>query len=388
MEKIEDDQRILIIDDQLANTQLLEGFLKLNRHENFRSINDSRMAIDEIKGYKPDLLLLDVMMPHVNGIEILGILKEEGILDGPMRVMVLTADSTKETLQLVLKSGAHDMLRKPFDFVELELRVRNLLHTNSIMKKLNDQSLHLAGLVEERTRALSLKNEELEQFIYVASHDTQEPLRMITGFMQLLQKKYADQLDEKGNQYIDYAIDGATRMKTLIKDMLDFSRAGKLEADDLKQVDLNDLFRDVMLGLKRVIDNSNAKIDIDALPPVQAMDAPVRQVFQNLLINAITYQPEGQAPEIGISATKEQDGKVLVYVRDNGIGIDPEHQKKVFDIFTRLHNKDKYPGSGVGLSISKKLMERLGGTITLESVPGEGSTFCVVFPSNNKADQA
>ncbi len=388
MEKIEDDQRILIIDDQLANTQLLEGFLKLNRHENFRSINDSRMAIDEIKGYKPDLLLLDVMMPHVNGIEILGILKEEGILDGPMRVMVLTADSTKETLQLVLKSGAHDMLRKPFDFVELELRVRNLLHTNSIMKKLNDQSLHLAGLVEERTRALSLKNEELEQFIYVASHDTQEPLRMITGFMQLLQKKYADQLDEKGNQYIDYAIDGATRMKTLIKDMLDFSRAGKLEADDLKQVDLNDLFRDVMLGLKRVIDNSNAKIDIDALPPVQAMDAPVRQVFQNLLINAITYQPEGQAPEIGISATKEKDGKVLVYVRDNGIGIDPEHQKKVFDIFTRLHNKDKYPGSGVGLSISKKLMERLGGTITLESVPGEGSTFCVVFPSNNKADQA
>lgn len=376
------DARILIIDDQLVNTQLLESFLKLNSYKDFRSINDSRNALTEIEEYKPDLLLLDVMMPYISGIEILDILTKEDLLDGPMRVMVLTADASKDTLKQVLKSGAHDMLRKPFDLVELELRIRNLLHTNSIMKKLNDQSLHLASLVDERTMELSSKNEELEQFIHVASHDTQEPLRMITGFMQLLNKKYADKLDEKGRQYIEYAIDGASRMKTLIKDMLDFSRAGRLNAEDLETVDLNDVLSDVLLGLKRLTESSHAIIKYENLPNAVGLNAPVRQVFQNLLINAITYQPQGQIPVIDITASTQDNGQVMVFIRDNGIGIEPENQKKIFEIFTRLHNKEQYPGSGIGLSISKKLMERIGGTITLSSVPGEGSVFCIQFPEN------
>ena len=374
------DSRILIIDDQLANTQLLEGLLKINNFTNYKSVNDSRQALTEIKNCRPDLLLLDVMMPHVNGIEILEHLLIDGTLDSPMRVMVLTADVSKETLKLVLKSGAHDMLRKPFDLVELELRIRNLLHTNFIMKQLNDQSLHLASLVEQRTEELISKNEELEQFIHVASHDTQEPLRMITGFMQLLEKKYGDQLDDKGKQYIQYAIEGALRMKTLIKDILEFSKAGKIQNEDLEKVDLNELLNDALLGLQRFIENTNAKISFNDLPQTMALEAPLRQVFQNLLINAMTYQPEGQSPEIEITSA-EKDGSLLVFVKDNGIGIAPENQKKIFDIFTRLHNKEKYPGSGIGLSISKKLMERIGGTITVESSPEKGSVFCIHFPS-------
>lgn len=379
---INNTQKILIIDDQVANTELLENFLRINHFDNYRTINDSRKAIDEIQAYQPDLLLLDIMMPYVSGIDILNELRSAGILDSPMRVMVLTADATKETLKEVLKSGAHDMLRKPFDFVEFELRIRNLMHTNTLMKKLNDQALHLSELVDQRTEELLLKNEELEQFIYVASHDTQEPLRMITGFLQLLEKKYSTKLDEKGKQYIHLAVDGAARMKTLIKDMLAFSKAGKLNIEDLGLIDLNELIDDVLLGLKRLIDSSNALIKVDDLPKAIGMEAPMRQVIQNLLINAITYQPVGQQPIIKISSTIDESGSLNVLITDNGIGIAEEHQKKIFDIFTRLHTKETFPGSGVGLSISKKLMERMGGTITVKSTLGEGAIFSLIFSSD------
>lgn len=379
---INNTQKILIIDDQVANTELLENFLRINHFDNYRTINDSRKAIDEIQAYQPDLLLLDIMMPYVSGIDILNELRSAGILDSPMRVMVLTADATKETLKEVLKSGAHDMLRKPFDFVEFELRIRNLMHTNTLMKKLNDQALHLSELVDQRTEELLLKNEELEQFIYVASHDTQEPLRMITGFLQLLEKKYSTKLDEKGKQYIHLAVDGAARMKTLIKDMLAFSKAGKLNIEDLGLIDLNELIDDVLLGLKRLIDSSNALIKVDDLPKAIGIEAPMRQVIQNLLINAITYQPIGQQPIIKISSTIDESGSLNVLITDNGIGIAEEHQKKIFDIFTRLHTKETFPGSGVGLSISKKLMERMGGTITVKSTFGEGAKFSLIFSSD------
>lgn len=372
--------RILIVDDQILNTNLLENFLRVNGYVNYTSVNDSREVIQKVIENPPDLILLDIMMPHISGIEILNWLENEGFLNGPMRVMVLTADITKETLKEVLKSGAHDMLRKPFDFIELELRLKILLHTNSLIKQLNDQSVHLATLVAERTQELVLKNEELEQFIYVASHDTQEPLRMITGFLQLLEKKYSDQIDDKGKEYIHYAVDGAARMKILIKDMLDFSRAGTIKLDDMRLIDLNELLDDVSLGLKRMIEGAGATIEIDKLPEVKAIATPVRQILQNLLINGITYVEEGTVPHIRISLDHDGEDETVIVVSDNGIGIAEEYQKKVFEIFTRLHSKEKYPGSGIGLSISKKMMERMGGSISVSSVPGEGSRFYLHFP--------
>jgi signal transduction histidine kinase len=374
--------RILIVDDQPANTNLLENFLKINGFKHYLSTNDSREVQHLVREFKPDLLLLDIMMPHISGIEILAWLNETELLNSPMRVMVLTADITKETLKEVLSSGAHDMMRKPFDFVELELRLKNLLHANELMKQLNDQSLHLASLVEERTAELSQKNEELEQFIYVASHDTQEPLRMITGFLQLLEKKYSGQIDEKGKQYIHFAVDGAARMKTLIKDMLEFSRAGKLSRDDLNIIDLNEILQDVILGLQRLIDQTGTTISFQNLPKVEAISAPVRQIIQNLIINAITYQSADQQPIIEINSSIESNGEIKICISDNGIGISEENQKKIFDIFSRLHTKDDHPGSGMGLSISKKLMERMGGTISVKSSPKNGSIFCLHFPSS------
>lgn len=374
--------RILIVDDQPTNTNLLENFLKINGFKNYHSTNDAREVQQLVREFKPDLLLLDIMMPHISGIEILNWLKDSGFLNSPMRVMVLTADITKETLKQVLSSGAHDMMRKPFDFIELELRLKNLLHTNKLMKQLNDQSLHLTTLVEARTAELSQKNEELEQFIYVASHDTQEPLRMITGFLQLLEKKYSDQIDEKGKQYIHFAVDGAARMKTLIKDMLEFSRAGKLSRNDLDLIDLNEVLQDVMLGLQGLIKQTGASISSGNLPKVEAVSAPVRQVIQNLIINAITYQPKGQKAKIEITASTDNSGEIKICISDNGIGITEANLKKIFDIFSRLHTKEDYPGSGMGLSISKKLMERMGGSISVQSSPKNGSIFCLHFLSS------
>ena len=371
--------RILIVDDQEANTVLLENFLKMNGFSEFKSLNDSRKAIEEIENYAPDLLLLDVMMPYVSGIDILTMLHTAGKLNGPMRVMVLTADATKETLKQVLNSGAHDMLRKPFDFVELELRIRNLLQTNSIMKQLNDQSLHLSELVHHRTAELLNKNEELEQFIYVASHDTQEPLRMIIGFLQLIEKKYSSVIDEKGKEYIHFALTGADRMKRLIKEMLDFSRADKSILNDLEDVNTSEVLEDVKVGLGRAIEKLGAQLNYENMPFVKGVSAPIRQVFHNLINNAITYQPKDQQPIINIS--QQQDAhEIRIYIADNGIGIAEKDQKRVFDIFTRLHRREDYDGSGLGLSLSKKLMEKMGGSISLKSELGKGCEFCLHFP--------
>jgi signal transduction histidine kinase len=205
---------------------------------------------------------------------------------------------------------------------------------------------------------------------------------MITGFLQLLEKKYSGQIDEKGKQYIHFAVDGAARMKTLIKDMLEFSRAGKLGREDLDMIDLNEILEDVMLGLQGLIDQTGTTITFENLPKVEAVSAPVRQVFQNLIVNAITYQPEGQQPKIGITSSKESTGEVKICVSDNGIGITEENQKKIFDIFSRLHTREDYPGTGMGLSISKKLMERMGGSISVKSSPNNGSIFCLHFPDS------
>ncbi len=371
--------KILIIDDQEANTLLLENFLELNGYTDYHVINDSRKAIETIEFYRPDLILLDIMMPFISGLEILELLSEKGLLDSPLRVMVLTADVTKETLLNVLKSGANDILRKPFDLLELELRITNLLHSNHLLKRLEDDAYNLALIVEERTQELVQKNTELQQFIYVASHDTQEPLRMITGFLKLLKDKYGDQLDGKAKEYIDFSVKSAERLKMLISELLVFSRADADFSEQLEYVELNEVINDVLTLLQRKIQDSEAAIKVDKLPIVKAVYMPMRQILQNLICNAIIYQPADQLPEIEIYAEMDEF-ETRIFVSDNGIGIAEEDQQKIFNVFTRLHRREEFEGSGLGLSLSKKLIEKLGGKITIESDLGKGSRFCVHLP--------
>jgi len=241
-------------------------------------------------------------------------------------------------------------------------------------RKLSENRLNeLNESLRKQAKELSISNAELEQFAYVASHDLQEPLRMVTSFLTQLENKYCNIVDDRGKQYIHFAVDGAKRMRQIILDLLEYSRVGRTE-DKLEVVDLNKLVNDILALYRKQIEDQNARITFDHLPIIATFKTPVRQVLQNLIGNSLKYQKPGGTPIISISA-KETDDHWLISVRDNGIGIDPAYFDKIFIIFQRLHNREEYPGTGMGLAITKKIVENMGGTIGLISEKGKGSTF-------------
>jgi len=227
--------------------------------------------------------------------------------------------------------------------------------------------------LEKHIKELAISNAELEQFAYVASHDLQEPLRMITSFLTQLERKYGNVVDDKGKQYIHFAVDGAKRMRQIILDLLDFSRVGRME-DDLEEVDFNKLVNEILVLYRKPIEELQAIINIDNLPVMPTYKTPVRQVFQNLISNSLKYHNKNGPPVITISC-RETKTQYQFGVKDNGIGISSDYFDKIFIIFQRLHNKDEYSGTGMGLAIAKKIIENLGGKIWVESRESEGATF-------------
>lgn len=229
-----------------------------------------------------------------------------------------------------------------------------------------------------RARELAASNAELEQFAYVASHDLQEPLRMVTGFLTQLEKKYADQLDDKAKQYIDFAVDGGKRMRQIILDLLEYSRVGKTK-EDSKEVDLNEVVDEVTQLFRKLIADTKAKIEVEDLPVVEGFESPYLQIFQNLIDNALKYRSPDRDPEISITC-KDQGEKYHFIVKDNGIGIEEEYLENVFIIFKRMHTQDEIEGTGMGLSIVKKIIENMGGEIWISSEYGKGSEFHFTIP--------
>ena len=234
------------------------------------------------------------------------------------------------------------------------------------------QLTELHESIRRQSMKLLESNEELERFAYVASHDLQEPLRMVTSFLQLLQKKYDGQLDDTAQKYINFAVDGADRMKILILDLLEFSRISSLAVDHTV-IDLTGVIKKTLVTLKSVIDESQAKINVSFLPKVCGNESQLLQLFQNLISNAIKYRDD-LAPEIEITYSETQ-GEWQFCIQDNGIGIDAKYYDKIFIIFQRLHNKKDYTGTGIGLAICKKIAELHGGRIWVESSKGNGSKF-------------
>ncbi len=240
-------------------------------------------------------------------------------------------------------------------------------------KTAEQQMLKLTEDLGRQTKELTISNTELEQFAYVASHDLQEPLRMITSFLSQLDRKYGESLDDKGKQYIHFAVDGAKRMREIILDLLEFSRVGKTE-ERLDKIDLNELMAEVKGLYRRMTEETKATISWGALPELVSYRGPLRQVFQNLIGNGLKYQKKDQSPVIHISCIEKHDAWEFT-VADNGIGIKPDYFEKIFVIFQRLHNKDEFSGTGMGLSITKKIIDNLGGKIWVESEEGKGSKF-------------
>jgi signal transduction histidine kinase len=232
--------------------------------------------------------------------------------------------------------------------------------------------------LNERAKDLARSNSELQQFAYVASHDLQEPLRMVASFTQLLAKRYSDKLDDDAREFINFAVDGAMRMQTLISDLLSYSRIGT-QGKQLALTDSDALYKRVLDSLQLGIQESGAEIVCDPLPMVMADPQQLGQLFQNLLTNAIKFK--GEAP-IRIRISVERSGSTWkISVRDNGIGISQEHAERIFIIFQRLHTKTEYPGTGIGLAICKKIVELHGGRIWIEPSPGGGTTFCFTIPA-------
>lgn len=225
---------------------------------------------------------------------------------------------------------------------------------------------------------LARSNEELERFAYVASHDLQEPLRMVASFTQLLAKRYSGRLDETADRYIHYAVDGAKRMQQLIADLLAYSRVNSKELDP-RQTDCEAVVLEAMRNLEVAIKESGASVDWDPLPALWVDQGQLTQVFQNLLANAIKFRRKEECPRIHVSAV-DSGAEWTISVRDNGIGIDARHAERVFQMFQRLHTRAEYPGTGIGLAVCKKVIERHGGKLWVESGSGAGSTFRFTIP--------
>jgi light-regulated signal transduction histidine kinase (bacteriophytochrome) len=231
---------------------------------------------------------------------------------------------------------------------------------------------------------LQRSNAELEQFAYVASHDLQEPLRKVASFCQLLQQRYGGQLDERADQYIGFAVDGARRMQDLINDLLAFSRVGRVGRPHAP-VDCNALLERARADLATAIEESGAEVESGPLPTVEGDASLLRLVFQNLLGNAIKFRGEA-APRVRVDAERD-DGQWRFSVGDNGIGIDPEYAERIFVIFQRLHPRSTYEGTGIGLAMCRKIVEYHGGRMWLDTSDGDsGSRFCFTLPADDPAE--
>lgn len=259
-------------------------------------------------------------------------------------------DQNKEILEMVIC------------FTDITERITNEI----VLKQLNTT-------LELHSKELLDSNAELEKFANIASHDLQEPLRMVSSFLGLIEKKYGGLLDDTGKKYIAFAIDGAKRMRQMILDLLEYSRIGKPE-DKKEDLNLNVLMDEIKMLLQKKIEEKSASFDIAPLPTIHSFKSPIMQVFQNLVENALKYSKPDLPPHITISSTELKDHWQFS-ISDNGIGIKEEYYSKIFVIFQRLHTKEEIPGSGLGLAVAKKIVENLGGKIWVLSEEGKGSTF-------------
>lgn len=287
------------------------------------------------------------------------------------------AAAEKQQLQTAQKATLNileDFAEEKARLVDTEKAVLNILEDLAVEKeRVEDSQRDL----EERGRDLARSNADLEQFAYVASHDLQEPLRMVANFTQLLADRYRDQVGTDGAEFIAYAVDGARRMQRLIQDLLAYSRVGT-RGKSLEPTDCNEVLGEVVSNLQAAIQESGALIVHDTLPTVRADASQLAQVFQNLLGNAIKFRGEA-SPSIHVSAAR-QGTHWLFSVRDTGIGLDPAFADRIFIIFQRLHGRGEYPGTGIGLAVCKKIVERHRGRIWVESEPGKGATFFFTIP--------
>jgi signal transduction histidine kinase len=367
---------VLLVEDDSGDREMI--LRELAKGE-FEITSEVVRTADEfrqrIRTHCPDVVLSDYNLGQWRGTEALEILRAEG-LDIPL--ILVSGVLGDVTAVECIKQGVTDYVHKD-SLARLSVALRNALKDKKSREERQRGQESLAQKVEELARS----NRDLEQFAYVASHDLQEPLRMVAAYTQLLAERYRGKLDDQADKYINYAVDGAVRMQSLIHDLLAFSRVGRQETE-LKDTNCNEVAGQAIKDLQAAIMESGAVIDCEPLPWLKANEIQLKQVFQNLVGNALKFHGS-RTPAIHISA--ERQGPDWIFsVADNGIGISPEHAENVFIIFNRLHTRTEYAGNGIGLAICKKIIERHGGRIKALPRESGGTVFRFTLPAGRPAE--
>jgi signal transduction histidine kinase len=366
--------QVLHVEDNEVDAELVAEALRKGGFSVCMAVVRTEAEFEQqLRSNHPDVVIADYDLPLWKGMEAVDVLRRAG-LDIPL-ILVSGALGDATAVECI-KRGATDYVLKD-GLARLPEAVRRALQERRLFGLRRQAEETLAKKVEELARS----NAELEQFAYIASHDLQEPLRMVAAYTQLLGERYRGKLDENADKFIGYVCEGAARMQTLIRDLLAFSQVGRIGCG---RIDCDALIKVVLLGLGPAIQESGATITHGVLPVVWANGSQMAQVFQNLIGNAIKFR--GEEP-LAISLLAEKTGDDWLFsVSDNGIGIAPEHAENIFIVFQRLHSRTEYPGNGIGLAICKKIVEHYGGKIWVEAQAGHGSTFKFTLPSERPAE--
>ncbi len=367
--------RVLHVEDSELDAELVaEALRKGGFLISVDVVQDEAEFERQLRLHPPDVVIADNNLPQWQGMEALEVLRREG-LDIPL-IIVSGALGDVAAVDCI-KRGATDYVLKD-GLARLPETVRRAMEEKRVRRLRQQAEEDLAWKVEEPARS----NADLEQFAHVASHDLQEPLRMVASYTQLLSERYRGRLDADADKFIGYACEGAVRMKSLIQDLLTFSKVGR---DDVtcSRIACDEAINEALLNLRPAIEESGAVITCGTLPDVWADRWQLARVFQNLIGNAIKFRGK-ESPAISVQA--EKSGALCTFsVCDNGIGVAPEYAEKVFVVFHRLHARTEYAGNGIGLAICRKIIEHYGGKIWLETPAGSGSVFKFILPCERPA---
>jgi hypothetical protein len=356
--------KVLLIDDDPEDVEQVEAMLA----DDFsvEVINHLASVMDQLKhGF--DVVILDLNLPDSQGYDTFESVEK---MSGEVPVIVLTSNSDRKLAMRAMRHGAQDYLFK--ETINAEVIIRSIRYAIERNKLVQGQKT----IMDELQRS----NSDLQQFVYVASHDLQEPLRQVTNYLSLMERSFKHQLNPKAKEYIDYAMEGGNRMHELIEDVLAYSRIDS-SSKKFASVDMNEVAAKVLTVLKLEIEENRAEILIDPLPTVMADESQMTQVMQNLVGNAIKFHGS-DLPMVQISSSLGKK-EWTFSIKDNGIGLEMANAEKIFLMFQRLHGREEYPGTGIGLAIVKKIIERHGGQIWVESRPGKGATFFFTIPIGN-----